>query len=354
MPDVFQNGVRAQRSRSDPALAGRASGRHRTPPSPPADDGDERAGGEADTPTFAALAGDAIAQRARHWQHARTERSYRQLLDDYVLPHLGGLRVDRIDADAIVRVVRPHWQGPGSKGDRILRQIMVVMDDAVFRAHRDSNPAPAARRLMPPVRSQREHHPGVRHNDVAGVLARIRGAGRSGTGRGDDVAALALELLILTVSRPATILAARWDQFDLERRTWTVPAERTRKGLPHLVPLSRQAVAVLDRVRRLVGEPGLVFRYRSDGRLRPLPANKLADFMRKRDLDGTPYGFRASFRAWAAEAADVRPELAEVALGHYATITRLPVNPRPTLVEARRPVMQRWADYVAPDGLEDG
>ena len=352
MPKDFQSGLRAHGSRSNPAPAGRASGQHLTPPSAPADDGDERARGEAVPLTFAALAGDAIARRARRWRHDRTERSYRQLLDDYVLPHLGGLRVDRIDADAIARVVRPHWQGPGSKGDRILRQITVVMEEAFCRAYCGSNPAPAARRLMPPVTTQRRHYPSVPHGDGASVLAGIREAGRSGSGRGDDVAALALELLILTVSRPAAILAARWDQVDLERRTWAVPAKRTSGGRPHLVPLSRQAVAVLDRVRGLVGDSGMLFRYRSDGRLRPLPANKLADVMRKWKLGGTPYGFRASFCAWAAEAADVPPELAVVALGHYAATMRTPVNPRPMLVEARRPVMQRWADHVAPDGQE--
>ena len=336
MSQRFQSGLRAQRGHSAPPR--RPAGPRVTPP--PA-------------PTFATLAENAIAGRARHWQDARTQRSYRQLLDDYVLPHLGDLRVDRIDADAIARVVYPYWQGPGSKGDRILRQITVVMEEAFCRAYCGSNPAHAARRLMPPVTRRRRQYPSVPHGDIARVLAGIREAGRSGSGRGDDVAALALELLILTVSRPAAILAAKWDQVDLERRTWAVPAKRTSDGLPHIVPLSRQAIAVLHRVRRLVGDTGPLFRYRSDGEPRPLPANKLANFMRKRGLGGTPYGFRASFGAWAADAADVPPEMAEVALGHYGAIMRVPAVPRPTLVGARRPLMQRWADHVAPDGQEN-
>lgn len=353
MPEHFQDGLRVERNRSNPDSARRPAGPRLAPPPARAGNGHERARGGAVPPFFAELADDAIAGRARHWQDPRTQRSYRQLLDDYVLPHLGGLRVDRIDADAIVRVVHPHWQGPGSKGHRILRQIATVMDEALVRAYRDSNPARSARRLMPPVTRRRRQHPSVPHGDVARVLAGIREAGRSGPGRGDDVAALALEMLILSVSRPAAVLAARWDQVDLEHRTWTIPAKRTSNGLPHLVPLSRQAVAVLDRVRRLVGDSGMLFRYRSDGGMRPMPANKLTDFMRKRDLGGTPYGFRASFRAWAVGAGGMPPELARVALGHYGAILREATVQRPTLVEARRPLMQRWADYVAPDGQEN-
>ena len=91
MPDDRRNGRRARRSRSD---------------------ADQAPASGAAVPTFAGLAGDAIARRAPHWRDPRTERSYRQLLENHVLPHLGDLRVDRIDADAVARVVLPHWQGP--------------------------------------------------------------------------------------------------------------------------------------------------------------------------------------------------------------------------------------------------
>ena len=207
---------------------------------------------------------------------------------------------------------------------------------------------------MPPVMRQRAHHPGVPHGEIAGVLARIREAGRAGAGRDDDVAALALELLILTATRPAAVREARWDQFDLERRTWTIPAERMASGRPHVVPLSRQAMDVLDRVRRRVAGTGLLFRYRSGGGLRPLSPHKLASFMRALQLGVVPSGFRAGFRAWAAEAAGMPHELVALALGHAATRPGEVPNVRSTLVEARREYMQRWADHVAPDGREEG
>ena len=348
MPDDLRNGGGARRDSPDDDQA-----RPSVTPPPAAEPGDARAGGKA-VPTFAELAKDAIARRALRWQDARTQRSYRQLLDNYVLPHLGSLRVDRIDADAIARVVGPYWQGPDSRGGRILRQITTVLDFAVFRAYCDRNPALSVRRLMPTVRRRRRQHAGVPHGEVAGVLARIREAGRAGAGRGDDVAALALELLILTAVRPGAIQEARWSEFDLGRRTWTIPAERMAGGRRHVVPLSRQALDVLDRICRQVGFTGLLFQYRSGGRERPLPASKLASFVRSLQLGVVPSGFRASFCAWAAEAAGMPHELVALALGHVATRPGETPNDRSTLVEVRREYMQRWADHVAPAGREDG
>ena len=348
MPDDLRTGRRTRRNGPDHDRTRRAAG----PPAVAALT-DERARGEA-VPTFAELAEELIARRAPQWRASRTARSYRQLLDAYVLSHLGGLRVDRIDADAVARVVRPHWQGSDSRGGRMLRLITTIMDLGVFQGHRESNPAASARRRMPPVRRQPRQHPGVPHGDVAGVLARIRAAGQRETGAGNEVAALALELLILTAARPAAVRAARWDQFNLECRTWTIPAERMPSGKLHVVPLSRQALDVLDRMCRPDGATGLVFRYRSGGGLRPLSAHKLAYFMRTLQLGVVPSGFRAGFRAWAAEMAGMPHEVVELALGHAPTRGHGLPNVRPTLVEARGEYMQRWADLVAPDGREDG
>ena len=303
--------------------------------------------------TFAELAEDSIARRARYWRNPSTERAYRQLLDACVQPHLGGWRVDRIDADAVARVVRPHWQGSGSKGGRILWQITAVMNLAVALGYRGGNPAPAAPQLMPVVRRRRGHHPGVPHGDVAAALARIRAAGRSGTGAGHHVAVLALELLIFTAARPAAVREASSDQFDLERRTWTIPAERMASGRRHVVPLSRQAMALLDHTRRPAGghRPAVPVPER---RQAPAAAGKLPDFMRQLQLGGTPYGFRAGFRAWAAGVAGMLSEQAELTLGHAANRRVALATARATLVEACRPFMQRWADHVAPDHREDG
>ena len=353
MPDDRKNGRRTRQNGPDPDQTRRAAGPRAVPPPAAAEPTDERPRGAA-VPTFAELAEEFIARRAPQWRNPRTARSYRQLLDAYVLSHLGGLPVDRIDADAVARVVGPHWRGFDSRGGRILRQISTVMDFAVVQGHRDSNPVPSVRQRLPVVRRQPRQHPGIPHGEVAGVLARIRAAGRAGAGLGDDVAALALELLILTAARPGLVREARWDQFDLERRTWTIPAERMPSGELHVVPLSRQAMDVLDRVRRRVAGTGLLFQYRSGGGLRPLSAHKLAYFMRTLQLGVVPDGFRAGFCVWAAAVAGMPPELVKLALGHAPTRRDSLPNVRPTRVEARREYMQRWADHVAPDGREDG
>ena len=348
------DGLRAPRSRASHSSTLQAPGSGSTSPPAAVEDPAARARG-ASVPTFAELAGDALALRASRWSSVATGRAFQRMLDVHVLPQLGGLPVDRIDVSAVMQVVLPHWQGPGSTGDRMLRATAIVMDLALVQGHRHSNPARAARQELPAVSRPRRPFPGVPHGDVAGALARIREAGRSGAARGDDMAALALELLILTIARPAIVRGANWDEFDLERRRWTIPAGRTLNDVSHLVPLSRQALDVLGRVRRLVGDTGRLFRYRSDGEWRLLSESALARLMRKLRLDGTPIGFRGAFCTWAAEVAGMPVVPVRAALGylHFDPDPIVKANVRPTLLEPRRAYMQRWADHVAPDGQED-
>ena len=116
-------------------------------------------------------------------------------------------------------------------------------------------------------------------------------------------------------------------------------------GKTHRVPLSFQATQVLSRARELkhAGENGLVF---PAPRGRPLRSNCLSCRIREDNLDCTPHGFRSSFRDWAAEKSGASREAIELSLAHAVGTTTETAYFRSDMLDARRPLMDAWADFV--------
>ena len=134
----------------------------------------------------------------------------------------------------------------------------------------------------------------------------------------------------------------RWNEIDED--IWTIPAERTKVGREFRVPLSRQALAVLDEARCYSdGSPGsLVF---PSARSRQITAEALSKLCHELDLEMTPHGLRSSFRDWAAESGISR-ELAEACLAHVTKNTVEAADRRSDLLEQRREVMDAWGRYI--------
>jgi integrase len=89
----------------------------------------------------------------------------------------------------------------------------------------------------------RGHHAAMPYEDVAAFIAKLRTR--------EATSALALELCILTAARSGEILGMRWSEIDLDKKIWTVPADRMKAGREHRVPLSAPAVAILRQLEKL-------------------------------------------------------------------------------------------------------
>jgi Phage integrase family len=114
------------------------------------------------------------------------------------------------------------------------------------------------------------------------------------THKGDPMIGLALRLVILTMVRTIELCGARWEEFDFERKLWLIPAERMKMRAPHVVPLSRQAFAVLEELRPISGGHDLVFPGRSE-RGKPISENTLLYALYRLGYHrrATTHGFRA-------------------------------------------------------------
>lgn len=167
----------------------------------------------------------------------------------------------------------------------------------------------------------------------------------------------AIQLIAYTFVRSGEACLARWDEIDLKEGLWSVPAEHTKTKLDHLVPLSRQAVAILDTLRRRFGGKGHIFPSRNRGKL-VIPSTlsremvKLQSLPREaRPIPTVVHGFRATASTVLNEHQWNR-DVIEAQLGHFERNKSRRAYNRAEYLPVRIPMMQWYADYL--DSLRDG
>ena len=265
-------------------------------------------------------------------------------LEHYCAP-LACIPVDEIDTATVLEVLKPLWERVPETAARVRGRIEMVLDAA--RAHgfidpHKANPARWRGHLdnLLPKRGwlTRGHHAAMPFGDVPAFMARLR--------KRDAISAPALEFVILTAARSGEVLGARWDEIDLDRRIWTVPAVRMKDAREHRVPLSRRALAILTRLAAArIGE----FIFPGQEPNRPLSARTMGMLMdRMGASDVTVHGFRSSFRDWCGEVTTFQREVAEAALAHVSGDAVERAYRRGDALEKRRELMEAWATFCEP------
>ena len=211
-------------------------------------------------PTFIEAA-EAVTEM--HRLYLRREPADKRLLEIHVHPHLGSMRVSDVEPSHVVEVLKAVRRRIPKSVPRVRLCIARVLKWAVARGFRADNPCDdvLCRRLDGGV-VRPEPYAALPHAEVADALAAVRGAA-------DWIGAkLQFEFMVLAAARPGHARPARWAEIDVERRTWTLPAERTAFPFAHRVPLSSEALAVvreardepeLQTARRRGGDFDLVF-----------------------------------------------------------------------------------------------
>lgn len=170
---------------------------------------------------------------------------------------------------------------------------------------------------------------------------------------GSNITRAALQIHALTFQRPNEIRDAAWAEIDFEACTWTIPATRMKgvldrkaHGIPHLIPLSEQAVAVLKDLQPLTGHRPKVFPgERGEGR--SISENTCRQALRSMGyLDHVPHGFRATARTLIREALHYDREVIERQLSHGSDESLGGAYDRTQFIAQRSRMMQEWADYL--------
>jgi len=191
--------------------------------------------------TFGECADRLIEAMRPSWRNGKHAAQWEMTLRDYAAP-LRRLPVNKITTDDVLSVLKPIWNEKPETASRLRGRIERVLDAAKAQGLRSGeNPARWRGHLdqLLPKRQRltRGHHAAMSYTDVPAFMADLQA--RQAT------AALALEFAILTAARSGEVLGARWDEFDIGRAVWTMPATRMKAGREHRVPVARRALKIL-------------------------------------------------------------------------------------------------------------
>lgn len=291
--------------------------------------------------TFRQCAERYIAAHQAGWRNAKHTSQWRNTLATYAFPVFGDLPVQAIDVGLVMKVVEPLWPTKTETASRLRGRIENVLDWALARGYRQGdNPARWRGHLdnLLPRRSRVqkvEHHAALSFHEVGAFIEVLQ--------RQEGVAAMALEFCILTATRTSETIGARWQEVDLREAVWMIPTDRIKAGKEHRVPLSKPAVAILQKLA-VARSSDFVFPGGKPGR--PLSNMALLALLRRMERpDLTVHGFRSAFRDWAAERTNFPREVCEMALAHTIGDRVEAAYRRGDLFSKRRQLMEAWARY---------
>ena len=289
-------------------------------------------------PTFAEAAATVVEQKRAGWRSPRQATNWLHSLERYVLPTIGSRPVSEVSSADVLAVLTPIWHVKSNTARCLRQRIGAVLEWAVAMEHRTDNPCDRIGSVLGPQRDIVRHMRALPHREVAAALEKVRGS------RSTRAVKLAFEFLVVTAARSGEVRLARWEEIDLARRVWTIPAERMKMRREHRVPLSVRAVEVLDAARSLADGNPLVFPNRLGN---PVRDTFLSQLLKDLTVAAVPHGFRSSFRDWAAEETDHPREVIEAALAHVVRSKVEAAYARSDLFERRRRLMDEWAAYLA-------
>lgn len=297
----------------------------------------ERKKVEVVTPTFREAAKMVHGEHKAAWKNGKHQDQWINTLETYAFPFIGNRLVSEIEGPAIRDVLAPIWLAKPETARRVRQRIAAVLDWACARGLRETEaPLRSVMRGLPRQPRKNGHFEAMPFKDVPAFMNSLRE--RQSTGR------LALELLILTAARSGEIRGCKWNEFDLSNQLWTVPAERMKAGVAHVVPLSKAALDVLTQAERLRA-PASDLVFPGQNPKRPLSDMTLLKILRDKDLEVTVHGFRSSFRDWVAEKTDFPGEVAEAALAHTIPNKVEAAYRRTDFLEKRKALMAEWAGF---------
>ena len=291
-----------------------------------------------DIPTFEEVARQVHIERLPTWKNPKHGQQWINTLADYAFPKIGRLPVSDIGQPEVLSCLSPIWTEKHETARRLSQRIKVVLDVARSKGFREGeNPVTAIRDggVLPKAKAKPKHHKAMDWRDVPGFYAALRTR--------SAMAAKALMFTCLTGSRTGEVLGMRWEEVDFDAKLWTCPAVRMKTGEDHRVPLTDEMLAIIEPLKAMESE----YVFEGQKRHRPLSNMAMLMLLRRMNVEGvTVHGFRSTFRDWAAEAANVPREIAEMSLSHRIGSRVEQAYARSDLLEKRRVLMERWAKYV--------
>ena len=290
---------------------------------------------ERKVPKLAELFDEVIAIRSPGWTNSRTmdwwltaKACYKPIWDKSV--------ADVTSADAL-RPINLLLHEHKKKAREVLSILSTVMKWAVAEGYRATNPAGREHIHSLGKVQAAEHYQSLPPGELGDALGIIRDCDAWWAVKA------CLIFLALTGVRSGECRLATWDEFDLEKAVWTVPASRMKNRVAHRVPLSIEVMELLAYALFQGGGEGFVFPAERGGALSD--SKSISGLLLELDIGCVPHGFRSSFSNWAG-GVGIPEAVSEMVLSHKPSAAIVKVYRTSDFFEQRVPVMQQWAEYL--------
>ena len=288
-----------------------------------------------------------IAKHKR-WRHPGSELQWRGTMQRYVLPIIGDIPLNKITHKEVLKVVQPIWETMHVTAVLLLNRLEVFLNWSELHGYRTGeNPAKWNSKISAVLSrrfrgEERKPHKAISIDEMPMLCEKLW--------RSNKLGHKAVLFGILTATRVTEFREAKWEEFDFENRVWNIPPARRkdRKPFPHRVPLSNETMALLEQLsnktdRLFPGMKNTFIHHRT-------PYEALQTIGYKVSM----LGMRSTFRDWTAI---TRQDLyaSEVALSHSFGTQTTRSYLRTDMLDERREIMQKWADYCFKniDSLEE-
>ena len=290
--------------------------------------------------TFALLTEEWMKRQTSRWTEKHTS-DVKRSLENHVFPDLGDRPINEIQRSEVLQVLRKlEGVNKYEATHRARQRIEAVFNFAIITGDCESNPAAGlTKALTPPTKKKM---PSLKPEELPEFLSRLEEY------KGHRLTYLAMRFILYTFVRTKELRAAEWIEFDLKEMdpTWKIPSERMKMRREHLVPLSSQAVEVLNKVSEISGSEKLVFPGQQN-LTKPMSENTLlyAIYRMGYHSRATTHGFRSVASTILNESGLWHPDSIERQLAHVETNKVRSAYDRSEHLSERK-MMQWWADHL--------
>lgn len=289
--------------------------------------------------TFEVLAREWMLTRGKKWTESYAGKTA-SCLERHVFPAIGAKPITDITAPDLLAFLRAvESLGTVDMAHRLQQHCGAIFRFAIATGRAITDPVPSLRGALSTVKH--EHYAAL--TDPAAFADLLRSIEKY---RGEATTKAAMQLLALTFQRTKEVRFAEWSHIDLAAALWRIPAEIMKMREAHIVPLSKQAIEILNRLQAITGGGRLVFPS-SISRERPISENTVVYGLARMGYKGrmTGHGFR-SVASTLLNEQGYRPDIIERQLAHSEKNAVRAAYNRAEYLPERKNMMQEWADYL--------
>ncbi|EGJ9767137.1 tyrosine-type recombinase/integrase [Escherichia coli] len=288
--------------------------------------------------TFQAVALEWHGTKVSRWSEGYASDIIEAFNKD-IFPYIGQQPVNEIKPLVLLNVLRRiESRGATEKAKKVRQRCSEVFRYAIVTGRAEYNPAADLTSAMSGHESK--HYPFLTVEELPDFFKALAGY------TGSPLVVLAARLLILTGVRTGELRGAFWSEFDLEKAVWEIPAERMKMKRPHLVPLSTQALEIVQQLKVMSGQYPLVVPGRNDPR-KTMSEASINQVFKRIGYTGrvTGHGFRHTMSTILHEEG-FNTAWIETQLAHVDKNAIRGTYNHALYLEGRREMMQWYADYI--------